>query len=317
MTTVRRAGWRRSARVVGAGLGVLAAAVLPGAAAAASPLACGDVVIDDVTLTEDLYCPGSHGLVIGANGVTLDLDGHSIIGDGATSSVGVYNVGDEGGGNVNNYRVTGGTITGFGIGIQAGFTNDVRIDRLTVSDSRSSGIWLLSAAGAVVERNEIEVAGGPAGILATDGSGLARIQRNWVTGHGGAGIQVVDMSGGAVARNTVVGSFTRAAIELVEGAPPAGGQTDTRIERNTVTSRTGDGIYVGSLFTATTLSRNVATGNGDDGIDVRAGGTLVKDNVARRNADVGIVAIAGTIDGGGNEAAGNGGPAQCVNVSCT
>jgi hypothetical protein len=55
------------------------------AAAGQSPppgLECGDTITADTTLERDLTgCP-SNGIVIGADGVTLDLNGHTISGDG-------------------------------------------------------------------------------------------------------------------------------------------------------------------------------------------------------------------------------------------
>jgi hypothetical protein len=35
-----------------------------------------------------------------------------------------------------------------------------------------------------------------------------------------------------------------------------------------------------------------------------------------RNGDLGIEAVPGVIDGGGNHAHGNGNPGQCTNISC-
>jgi hypothetical protein len=35
------------------------------------------------------------------------------------------------------------------------------------------------------------------------------------------------------------------------------------------------------------------------------------------NGDLGIEAVAGVADGGGNKARGNGSPAQCTNIACT
>src|SRR5919107_897463 len=44
-------------------------------------VACGETITDDTTLHADLVdCP-SNGLVIGADDVTLDLNGHTIDGD--------------------------------------------------------------------------------------------------------------------------------------------------------------------------------------------------------------------------------------------
>jgi hypothetical protein len=45
-------------------------------------------------------------------------------------------------------------------------------------------------------------------------------------------------------------------------------------------------------------------------------GTVIRANIANGNADLGIEAVAGAIDGGGNRASGNGDPRQCVNVKC-
>jgi hypothetical protein len=50
--------------------------------ALASHVRCGQTITGDTTLDSDLTnCPGS-GVVIGAENVTLDLNGHTIDGDG-------------------------------------------------------------------------------------------------------------------------------------------------------------------------------------------------------------------------------------------
>ena len=56
--------------------------------------------------------------------------------------------------------------------------------------------------------------------------------------------------------------------------------------------------------------------NGDDGIQVDAAGATLTKNIANANGDLGIEAVAGTVDGGGNKASGNGNPTQCVGVTC-
>lgn len=54
-----------------------------------SSLSCGATVTTDTILTEDLLnCPGN-GLVIGASGIILDCDGHTISGDGDASGTGI------------------------------------------------------------------------------------------------------------------------------------------------------------------------------------------------------------------------------------
>src|SRR5687768_3568322 len=58
-------------------------AVTP-AQAAAMPQ-CGDTLRQSVKLTADLECPGTAGLIVGANGVTINLNGHKLSGSPAIS----------------------------------------------------------------------------------------------------------------------------------------------------------------------------------------------------------------------------------------
>lgn len=66
----------------------------------------------------------------------------------------------------------------------------------------------------------------------------------------------------------------------------------------------------------TLLEANVVIGAEDDGIDVDSPATTLTRNLAVHNGDLGIEAVAGVVDGSGNRAAGNGNPAQCMNVAC-
>ena len=70
-------------------------------------------ITTDLTLTADLGpCPGD-GIVIVADGVTLDLNGHSIIGDGSRTGLhpGVTVLGRR------QVTVKGGTVRGFDAGV--------------------------------------------------------------------------------------------------------------------------------------------------------------------------------------------------------
>jgi hypothetical protein len=73
-----------------------AAMLLPLSAgqALASNVHCGDVITHDTKLDSDLTCPGD-GLVIGADGITLDLGGHTLTGTGQDTK-GVSNPGYDG-----------------------------------------------------------------------------------------------------------------------------------------------------------------------------------------------------------------------------
>ena len=62
---------------------VAAALVLSSGRAWANHVSCGETITTDTTLDSDLVnCP-NNGIVIGADGITLDLAGHRIDGDAA------------------------------------------------------------------------------------------------------------------------------------------------------------------------------------------------------------------------------------------
>jgi len=98
----------------------------------------------------------------------------------------------------------------------------------------------------------------------------------------------------------------------------------TVIRANLIRDAGSDGIGVatdpGSAGPAgvsdTLLSDNLVIGSGHDGINVASATTTLTHNLALHNAYLGIQAVSGVTDGGGNHAAGNGDPAQCTNVAC-
>src|SRR5215207_2731831 len=82
-----------------------AGAVVGVSQALAGPVSCGDTITTDTTLDGDLIdCP-NNGIIIGADDITLDLNGHTVSGDGEPfeqcprrefCDVGVLNVGHDG-----------------------------------------------------------------------------------------------------------------------------------------------------------------------------------------------------------------------------
>jgi parallel beta-helix repeat protein len=117
-----------------------------------------------------------------------------------------------------------------------------------------------------------------------------------------------------VQRNTVSGG--RGPAILVSSLDSENTSDRNAISNNVANSKLDSGILVNNNATATVLEHNTANGNGDDGIHVDAAGTTVIRNTAKDNLDLGIEAVPGVIDGGGNRATGNGNPAQCLNVLC-
>jgi parallel beta-helix repeat protein len=167
-----------------------------------------------------------------------------------------------------------------------------------------------------VEHNRLRDNGD--GILV--GASDTLISRNIVTGTGffgfpdtaGFGIGLGGSVDTTVDRNIVTGGRGPAISLNALETPPS---RDIVISRNHVTSKLSDGIQIDGA-TGTLLVRNIAIRNGDDGIDVEDAATTLTRNTANHNHDLGIEAVAGVIDGGGNHAAGNGNPAQCINIDC-
>ena len=246
---------------------LLAFFVLGTAPAAASHVACGDVITQDTMLDSDLSCPGD-GLLIAADGVTLDLGGHTISGPAAGFSAGVKVQHDV---TLQDVTIRRGTIRGFEVGVLAEGGDGLAVRRLAITNN-VTGIVIDISFDVVVRHNVI-----------ADNSGL--------------GLFVLDS-------NTV------------------------RVTGNHALRNAGDGIHFGGEVSSSVAEGNVASGNGDDGIEVseidrdETGNPIpernnaVARNLATYNGDLGIDAVAGTIDGGGNRAFGNGNPLQCLNIDC-
>jgi parallel beta-helix repeat protein len=335
-------------RLLALSTALVAIACLSAAPAQASHVQCGDVITQDATLDSDLLnCPGD-GVVIGADNITLDLNGHLIDGTGfPTSGAGVdNNAGHDG------VTVIDGSIQEFAAGVQLTNASDNVITRLTLTGSAigvsiqgdsdrnvvsrnvsEGGIGLLGDTDAnLIERNTITEAFGPA-IQVLNAFPLTppeenRIERNTVSGAG-IGIDVSGAIDTTVERNEISGAQfgisvgglrTRVIQNSVSnsGVGIALGQaSETEVAKNDVSDSTGDGIFVPpTVARDTLLDRNTSNRNGDDGIDVESTSTTISQNTANDNVDLGIEAVPGVTDGGGNKASGNGNPLQCLNVTC-
>jgi parallel beta-helix repeat protein len=348
----------------------------------ASHVSCGATITTDATLDGDLVnCP-NNGIVIGADDITLDLNGHTVDGDGQLfescpenefCDIGVLNDGHDG------VTVMNGSIGEFAIGAFVGRARRNRV--VGISSTRNLFFSFVVAESA---RSLVRGSSG-SGNLPPDGDGLGmfgshdiRILRNTFR-HNPLGIHVEDsadnlikgnlisgnglgilmqgnrnqvrrnscMRNGAcvivapgdrnhivrnrsfrdrggvfiekgranvVARNVVVRA-RKAGIGLGIERPPIGGGHNI-VRKNRVRGSGSDGFLVNQKDDHSVLVGNTATRAGDDGFDVESSSTRLTRNRALRNADLGIAAVPGVIDGVGNVAKHNGDPRQCNNLSC-
>jgi len=287
-------------------IGVLCTAGFVALMAAASPahashVGCGSVIMTNTTLDTDVGPCAGDGLIVAASNITLDLSGHTVAGTGTGTGV---RVGQQFGVVVKN-----GAVVGFHEGLVLDEADGNTITLLALSGNVRQGITLAGSNNNLIDRNTIFDNGGDAIRLGLSSDN--EVRRNTTTGNV-FGIGVADGStNNLIARNTVSDSD-------VFGIAVFSSANNNRVVSNTVVgTASGDGISVSADSSGARLRRNTANANGDDGIDVDNPSTRVTENVANDNADLGIEAVAGTRDGGGNTASGNGNPAQCVGVSCS
>ena len=116
-------------------------------------LECGTTITADTTLDRDLSdCP-SNGILIGADDITLDLNGHTISGDGKPvkrcprdlpCDLGVFTDRHDG------VTVRDGSVRGFGIGVFAGGGRGCRLVELSSSRNQYFGFVIANSSRTVI-----------------------------------------------------------------------------------------------------------------------------------------------------------------------
>ena len=141
-------------------------------------------------------------------------------------------------------------------------------------------------------------------------SDRSRIVDNRISNPGHFGIMLVGSDNNVIARNSLPpgdGGFTAGVAVL---------NSDGNWVLNNTSSEQSKGFLVGALSSGTLLGGNIAIENGSHGFEVRNADTALSGNTANSNGALGIAAVPGVEDAGGNRAAGNRDPRQCLNVRC-
>jgi hypothetical protein len=301
-------------------LGALAPAAL------ATHVSCGDTITQDTKLDSDLIdCP-DRPVLVGADDITLDLNGHTIsdsgkpildwrsgltVEDGTLDNTRIQLGGPETGGPSFGGLATHTTLTNLtivGDGVDLANAADTVIRRNVFVDAGvENGDRYNDSTDAVIEKNSWTI-NGLRTAISLGWSEDSRIVGNRISvGALGAGIEIDVAFDALIERNWISGGFW--GIGIARG--------HVSVIKNHISGAASDGIYKdrsgGSEFIG-----NVLTGNGDDGLEIDEGGgtDLVARNTANDNGDFGIEATQSVIDGGGNKASGNGNPLQCLNVFC-
>jgi parallel beta-helix repeat protein len=218
-----------------------------GTASAGTPaIACGSTLTKSTTLTADLLnCPGT-ALVIGADGITVNLGGHTISGTNAKGSEGIANDGHA------RVRVLGsGKITDFrlnGVGMRKAPKSVVRgltIRRIGAGgvegEPVSAGIAIVDSPGSQVTSNDVA---------------------NDVKAYQSDGADVLNSPGSVVRGNTLSHNAWNG-LALIDSA-------GSRIAGNKFDDNGNNGTEVNGKSDTTSVTSNGADGNKAIGIVVGA-----------------------------------------------
>lgn len=194
-------------------------------AAGPTEVTCGSTITTDTTLTHDLLNCSGIGLIIGADDLTLDLNGHLVDGDGVGDAEGIQIDGHD------HVVVKNGAIRDFVEGVAALAVVDVRIWDVRVANSRHVGIF-------VVESERVRVRDSSvlhttfAGVYVARSSDVLLAENYWA--HNAAGLFVSDSPGTRVRAN-LVGRNGFAGL-LIE--------TDGAVVRDNTVRRNGNSVIV-------------------------------------------------------------------------
>jgi hypothetical protein len=217
---------------------IVAAALVAGALAApasqaSAPLQCGATITKSTKLTHDLTNCAGVGIRIGADAITLDLDGHTIAAAAKRNpkAHGILNVGHD------RVVIKGGTVKGFGAyGVRlAGVQHNHVVDMEMTGNF--TGIGLVESSHNLVERSAMS-GSRFVGVNLTGGT-ANRVLHNEIAGSVGPGVLLQTSVGDHGSHNRVVEN----AIDG-NGIQVNPGQVAAMIARNTIRGAAGDGIVV-------------------------------------------------------------------------
>jgi parallel beta-helix repeat protein len=255
----------------------------------ASHVSCGDTITADTKLDSDLVdCP-DNGIVIGADDITLDLNGHTIDGDGELrEDCPEDQICDDGVVALDHARVTiqGGSLQEFALGVLVAGASKNRLLDLTVTRNMFPGVVIGESTETELSRSAVTQNG-----VDTDEAGLvvfhaseSRITHNAISDNGDIGVFAEGADDSIFKRNELSGN--REAAMLFEDS------SRNTFTRNRVVGN-GEGITVAG--DENTISRNhvadsvAGVEGGGLGIFVAAGqNNLVDGNFVARASRIGI-----------------------------
>jgi parallel beta-helix repeat protein len=160
----------------------------------AATSSCGQVVEGLIELNSNLNCNGD-GLIVGANGTTIRLNGYTITGPGPDSSKAGVSVGNQDG-----VRIEGpGTIEQFQAGILASGAEGTVIDGMNLKDNQIA-VFSTGTEGLQAMQNEVTHNG--IGMASHSSNGL-ELTENLISGNVLTGISLVTTDNSLISKNDI------------------------------------------------------------------------------------------------------------------
>ena len=207
--------------------------------------ACGQAVTTNAVLTQDLACAGS-GIVVASSGVTIDLNGHVLQGNGGWVGIGNGCVCDL-------VTIKNGVVRNFGIGIDlTSGADNVSVSDVVSAGNTQRGIQIQGTSASV--KSSSASGNGWDGILVTGEK--ASITSTTAAGNGVGGVSVQG-DGASLKSSTVVGNAS-AGVTLQSNV--------ASVASTTVSGNAAYGLVLSG--NAASVSSTTVTGNGTGGIDV-------------------------------------------------
>jgi parallel beta-helix repeat protein len=245
-------GLSRTRAVTGRVVALMLASLVAGAAQTANANdLCGITIVENLTLDHDQTCTGN-GLVVGADGITINLDGHTLAGLG--SGVGIVVTGRSG------VVITGGTVRNFTIGVQLAGSTGIVVKGIRAIGNRD-GIFLIGSSGNTIKEN-LASQNSRVGVMlrpgAINNSTQNLVKENTLSDNTNGVILVETPSGNTLKENLITGS-SNAGIAL------NGGVSLNVIKENTLSGNAAGLLFnlgaTGLLPTANTFLENTISTN--------------------------------------------------------
>lgn len=285
---------RITGRYLGAAVLTLATGLALPSPAQAAVLACGQTITQSTTLDNDLGpCP-NHGIIIGADGITFNLNGHTINGVAAAAGdkAGVFLL------NRTGVTVMNGTVSNFDVGVAIDGGSGNTVTAMTARDNiggtgtmGGDGIAIMSSSGNRIVNNQV-INNGPysgVGLYARrDGDHPGTpgpVRNNLIQGNS---IQSNKISRNRVNPNGTDNDGIRLENDVAFTTISNNNINDSGLDGIALFADTADNVVTGNQVTASGYYRTTARRGSGIIVFTRSTRNVVEYNFTSRNADSGI-----------------------------